>query len=72
MQPSSNDQPVPRETPAGLQRGNTPPTSGTPARGGVSPASQSNLFDDRSSPDEFDPRKKSQSGKHVTADKWNQ
>jgi hypothetical protein len=57
MQPSSNDQPVPRETSAGLQRGSTPPTSGTPVKA-ANPAPGTRAMDP--------------SGKHVTADKWNQ
>jgi hypothetical protein len=62
---------APRETAAGLERDGKPPR---PTRSGASkanPASQSNLTDDRSSPDQQDPRTKSQTGKHMTADKWN-
>jgi len=73
MQHSEGDQSAPRETAAGLQRDGKPPRhtrTGTSSK--ANPATQSNLVDDRSSPDEFSTRAKSQTGKHVTADKWNQ
>lgn len=73
MQPSDQDRPVPRETAAGLQRGDQPPpVSGAPVPSKANPASQANLYDDRSSVDEQSTRAKSQRGKHMTADKWNQ
>ena len=72
MQPNPDDHPAPRETAAGLERDGTapPPTSKRTRK--ANPATQSNMIDDRSSPDEYDVRAKSQRGKHVTADKWNQ
>ena len=73
MQPSDHDHPAPRETAAGLQRGEqAPPVSGAPIHQKANPASLANLYDDRSSPDQQSTRAKSQRGKHVTADKWNQ
>lgn len=65
----------PRETAAGLEtdgRTKQPPPEGAPAEGEVNPETQENMIDDRSSPDEQSIRAKSQTGKQVTADKWNQ
>jgi hypothetical protein len=59
MQPSPNDQAAPRETAAGLTRGSKtpPPTSGSPLR----------------TPQQDEPHPTTHaSGRHVTADKWNQ
>lgn len=63
---------APRETAAGLERDEKqlPPKAESASK--VNPETQSNMTDDRSSPDQWDPRAKSQTGKKVTADKWNQ
>ena len=61
-----------RETAAGLERDGTPPRATRKAGATkANPATQSNMTDDASTPDDFDVRAKSQTGKHVTADKWN-
>ncbi len=62
----------PRETAAGLERDEQQPPPSAEKASKVNPATQSNMFDDRSSPDEYDVRAKSQTGKKRTADKWNQ
>ncbi len=72
MQRNDHDASAPRETAAGLMRGGKPPKPTSTGSGKANPASQRNMIDDRSSPDEYDVRAKSQTGKHMTADKWNQ
>lgn len=75
MADDAKQQQGPRETAAGLQQGSEDPSvvrGGGPAEGEVNPASQSNMVDDRSTPDEQSTRAKSQNDDKVTADKWNQ
>lgn len=71
MMSEDGRQKAPRETAAGLERDEQqrPPTAEKASK--ANPATQSNMFDDRSSPDEYDVRAKSQTGKKMTADKWN-
>lgn len=67
-----DEQDVPRETAAGLEGERPSVAGGGPASGEVNPQSQENMVDDSSSPDDQSVRAKSQTGGHVTADRWNQ
>jgi hypothetical protein len=60
MQPNPNDRAVPRETASGLRRGDQPQRPSTKLR------------DERELRDEHVEPAVQHSGKHVTADTWNQ